>query len=319
MNRQILYGINSFEYEHPFDRESLYRLERTRGLDILTQKVLEYGLEKYLLIKHTGNNIRITSKNIPEIHKLLTEACKILDMDEVPELYIHLEDKIASYTSGEKRRVIVLSSGAIDLLNEEELLFLIGRELGHIKSNHVLYRMMAESIKVMAQLISDITLGIGNLLSMPIQIALMHWYRMSEFTADRAGLLTCQNPQIAGNAFIKMAGLPQKFHGKVTIEDLKNQAEDFDGIPETTFDKLIRFAASYENPQPFTIIRASQLFKWVDSGDYNQIVNRNTARINVNRYLCPECQSPYDADDIFCSQCGTSLTQAESEEISPQS
>ena len=67
----------------------------------------------------------------------MIEACRILDIDEIPELYIHLEDKIASYTSGEKRRVIVLSSGAVELLNEDELLFLIGRELGHIKSNHV--------------------------------------------------------------------------------------------------------------------------------------------------------------------------------------
>ena len=114
-------------------------------------------------MKYTGNNLQVTHRNLPEIHDLLREACRILEMEEVPELYLQLEDKITSFSSGEKRRMIVLSSGAIELLTEEELLFLIGRELGHIRSDHVLYRMMAESLAVIAQLISDVTLGMGNL------------------------------------------------------------------------------------------------------------------------------------------------------------
>ncbi|MEL6850567.1 MAG: M48 family metallopeptidase, partial [Bacteroidota bacterium] len=207
---KILSGVNPTEYEHPFDRQSLDRLERTRGLDLLTDKVLDHGLEKFLHIKHTGDNVRVESHNIPELHALLIKACQILDMDDLPQLYIHLEDKIQSFSSGEKRRIVVISSGAVDLLTEEELLFLIGREIGHIKSNHVVYRMMAESLQLVSQIISEMTLGIGNLLSMPLKVALMHWYRLSEFTADRAGLLVCQNPEVAGQAFLKMAGLPAK-------------------------------------------------------------------------------------------------------------
>ena len=308
--RKTFRNLYTAEYEHPFDRESLNRLEGTRGLEMLTQKVLDYGLEKYLHIKHTGDNIQVTQENIPEIYELLLEACEILDVDEVPELYINLEDKIRSFTSGEKRRIIVLSSGCIDLLNEAELLFVIGRELGHIKSNHVLYRMMAESIQVVSQLISDVTLGIGNLLSMPLKIALMHWFRMSEFTADRAGLLCCQDEEVAAQAFIKIAGLPLKYHGQVTSDHLRRQAEEFDDIQETTFDKLIRFAASYENSQPFTIIRASQLFKWVRSGAYDTIMNREESPMPPpikKAGTCSNCEASYSLDENYCTQCGTRL------------
>jgi hypothetical protein len=307
MNRQILYPLYPADYEHPFDRESLKRLENTRGLEMLTQRLLDYGLEKYLLIKHTGDNIRVTSQNIPELYGVLLEACQILGVRQVPELYIQLEDKIRSFTSGEKRRVVVLSSGCIDLLNREELLFMIGRELGHIKSNHVFYRMMADSLQVISQLISDVTLGLGNLLSMPIQIALMHWYRMSEFTADRAGLLACQDPDLAGNAFIKIAGLPLKYHGKVTVDDLRKQAKDFEDIQETNFDKLIRFAASYENAQPFTIIRASQLFAWIRKGDYEAILDNRSGNVILDEGRCPQCHTPFAEDEKFCRQCGQAL------------
>lgn len=303
----ILKGLYSTEYEHPFDRQSLDKLENTRGLEMLTQRVLDYGLEKYLHIKYTGDNIRVEKETIPEVYNLLLKACEILDMREVPQLYILLEDKIKSFTSGEKKRIIVLSSGAIDLLNDEEILFLLGRELGHIRSNHVLYRMMAESLTVVSQLISDVTLGIGNLVTMPLKVALMHWYRMSEFTADRAGILCCQDVDVAAQALIKMAGLPLKYHGRVKTEHLRKQSHDFDKLEVGNFDKLIRFAASYENSHPFTIIRASQLFKWVDEGSYANILNNHKQPLLATKGECPNCGAPYSEDDKFCTQCGFKL------------
>lgn len=305
--RQILTQLYSDEYEHPFDRASLDRLQRTRGLDLLTEKLLEWGLEKYLRMKYTGNNLRITHRNLPVVHDLLREGCRILEMDDVPELYLQLEDKITSFSSGERRRLIVISSGALELLSEEELLFLIGRELGHIRSDHVLYRMMADSLAVIAQLISDVTLGLGNMLSMPLQAALMHWYRLSEFTADRAGLLVCQNPQVVGQALIKMAGLPARFEGSVSVADLRTQALEFDDLNLNNFDKLLRFAASYEEAQPFIVIRASQLFQWVEDGDYARILERPETVDIPAEQRCPRCQEPFKPGDDYCAFCGQAL------------
>lgn len=309
MNRARLPHLYPVEYEHPFDRQALDRLENTRGLDLLTQKVLDNGLETYLRIKHTGDNLQINARNIPEIHDLLVEACRILSMPVVPELYLHLEDKIDSFSSGHKHPLVVISSGAVDLLNEDELLFLLGRELGHIKSNHVLYREMADSLTLVSQIVSDLTLGIGNLLSLPIRIALMHWYRMSEFTADRAGLLVCQDPEVATQALIKMAGLPMKYHGRISTEDFQRQARAFDEIELKTFNKFIRFIASYENPQPFTVIRGSQLFQWVEKGEYQRILtsSQSSGDEAPSGQTCPACQQPVKTDDRFCTECGRKL------------
>ena len=299
--------LYSTEYEHPFDRRALDRLENTRGLDLLTRKVLDYGLEKYLRIKHTGDNLQVLPENLPEIHDLLVEACEIMGMREIPELYIMLEDKIQSFTSGDKQRVVVISSGAVELLNADELLFLLGRELGHIKSNHVLYHMMAYSIKLVAQIISDVSLGLGNILSMPLQVALMYWHRMAEFTADRAGLLTCQDIDVAAQSLIKMAGLPKQYYGRIGTEDLRRQSESFVEIQESNFDKLIRFAAGYENNQPFTIIRSGQLFKWYDAGDYDRVLKREPAEGTFYGLTCYNCNHPISETYNFCRNCGVPL------------
>ena len=307
--RKRIDRLYSVEYEHPFDRRALDRLENTRGLDLLTRKVLDYGLEKYLRIKHTGDNLQVLPENLPEIHNVLAEACEIMGMRNIPQLYIMLEDKIQSFTSGDKERVIVISSGAVELLNADELLFLLGRELGHIKSNHVLYHMMAYSIKLVAQIISDVSLGLGNLLSMPLQVALMYWHRMAEFTADRAGLLTCQDIDTAAQCLIKMAGLPKQYYGRISTDDLRRQSESFTEIQESNFDKLIRFAAGYENNQPFTIIRSGQLFKWYDTGAYERVLNREHPAEVFQELKCYNCNAPIANNYKFCKNCGAKLKE----------
>ncbi len=310
--RKPLTDLYPVAYEHPFDRQALDRLERTPGLELLTQKVLDNGLEAYLNIKHTGDNLRVTARNIPELHRILVEACSLLGMTEVPGLYLHLNDKIDSFSSGQKKRIIVLSSGAVDLLSDDELLFVLGRELGHIRSNHVLYREMADSLALVSQVVSDLTLGIGNLLSLPIKVALMHWYRMSEFTADRAGLLACQDIDVAAQAFIKMAGLPSKYYGRITTADFRQQTAAFSEIEIKSFDSVIRFIAGYENPQPFTVIRGTQLFAWVEEGAYQQTIERasSPAASSIGRELrCSACRHVVALGDRFCMECGFELPQ----------
>lgn len=305
--RIILNQLFPTEYEHPFDRQALDRLEDTRGLDLLIQKMLDNGLEAYLRIKHTGDNLQVTARTIPELHSLLVEACKILGMSDIPDLYLRLDDSIDSFSSGQKRRLVVITTGAVELLNDEELLFLFGRELGHIKSNHVLYRELGDSLTLVSQIVSDLTLGLGNILSMPVKIALMHWYRMSEFTADRAGLLTCQSTETATQALIKMAGLPQKYHGRITTEEFRRQANSFSELEVKTFDKFLRFMASYENPQPFTVIRASQMFQWVEAGEYTRILNSAAASLPEGDARCRACLHVLDPEDVFCPACGTKV------------
>src|SRR5207253_6079890 len=69
-----------------------------------------------------------------------------------------------------------------------------------------------------------ISLGFGEWLSAPLQLALMHWQRMSEFTADRAGLLACQDADVAIRTMMKLAGLPQKYFKDINTQDFIEQA-----------------------------------------------------------------------------------------------
>jgi Zn-dependent protease with chaperone function len=121
----------------------------------------------------------------------------------------------------------VLNAGLIDSMTPEELRFVVGHELGHIKSGHVLYYQIAMLLPVLAEVVGAATFGVGSLLSFPLEVALVRWQRMSELTADRAGLLACQDVDAATTALIKLAGLPLKFFDKVNTEDFLAQAREF--------------------------------------------------------------------------------------------
>ena len=140
-------GLAAAEFQHPHDAAATEALASVPGLDMVVSKVLEYGLERIYYLENLADNVRVTERMLPRLHRYLGWGCRILDVEE-PELYVNLDPVPNAYTFGHKRPFIVLTSGLIDLLGDEELLFTIGHELGHIKAGHVLYTMLARNIAV---------------------------------------------------------------------------------------------------------------------------------------------------------------------------
>ena len=134
---------------------------------------------------------------------------RLLDSPVIPELYI-APGEINAITAGVERPLIVLYAGAVDLLTPEELLFVMAHEVGHIKSAHVLYYQIAEFIPVIGEIVGAATFGLGEFFGAGLQLALLRWKRMSEYTADRAGLLACKDAEVALRTMMKLAGLPAK-------------------------------------------------------------------------------------------------------------
>src|SRR5690606_18039621 len=69
-------------------------------------------------------------------------------------------------------------------------------------SGHVLYRTMTVILLRLAQL----GFPIVGLAARAVLLALLEWSRKSELSADRAGLLVVQNPDVAMGTMLKLAG-----------------------------------------------------------------------------------------------------------------
>ena len=145
----------------------------------------------------------------PEVYNTLLSVCQTINLNPIPDLYIQEGGEINAFAVGSEKPIIVLNEGTIEKLNPIELTFIIGHEVGHIKSQHMVYQLLAKLIlPIIGDIIESATLGIGNIFTTPIQIALLSWSRKSEFSSDRAGLLACQDINAAITAFMKKAGVP---------------------------------------------------------------------------------------------------------------
>lgn len=266
-NKKILTGLDHSSYEHPFDKKALSTLENTPGISLVGNFITKHTIEKIYTVQYTGSNLKVTSENYPKIYEYLRYACQILDMPKTPELYIEWGYNINAFTVGSENPIIVLNSGLIDLCDDDEIMFIIGHECGHVKSNHMLYHMMAQCFNIVIDSIPG-----GGLLAAPIQYALYYWNRMSEFTADRAGLLTCQNKDAAIRAFMKMAGLPIKEFNNMNYQTFIQQAKDFKQLDYDAMNKVVKFISIADETHPWTVMRAAELLNWIENGDYDRYV-----------------------------------------------
>jgi len=209
--------------------------------------------------------VRVTTRMLPRLHKYLGWGCKILDLDE-PELYVTLDPVPNAYTFGHKKPFIVLTSALVDLLGDEELLFVIGHELGHIKAGHVLYTILARNIATIIAAIGQATLGIGALLGQGLVVALHDWYRKAELTADRAGLLCVQDLDPCVNVFMKLAGGGGRLWAEMDRHEFLHQIDAYEEEDRSTLGRAYKTWITAWRTHPFPILRAKELRDWFDEG-----------------------------------------------------
>ena len=288
---QRLINLQTRDYEHPFDREALSKVKAIPLLPQAINFIMNWATIKWNIVSLCGNSYHITDNACPELYKVAREVFTNLDLDTFPDLYSQQDYYINAYTTGhQKDAYMVLSSGAVDRLNDTELQFVIGHEAGHIKSGHVLYHVLCAYL---SQVLANIP-GSSALL----QPALWYWNRMSEFTADRAGLLACQDLKAALSAIMKMSGVPHRYYNSAPVDGFMLQAREFEEKYGGSTDKLIKLLEVFDEDHPWTVVRAAELIRWVNSGEYERILNKTAGKI------CPSCKNSVEEGTKLCPFCG---------------
>lgn len=291
-NKRILRGLDHVLYEHPFDQKALATLEGTPGLSAAGKFITKHMVERVYTVQYTGSHLKVTPKNYPNIYEYLQYAAQILDVKKVPELYIEWGYNINACTVGAENPIIVINSGLIDLCDDDEIMFVIGHELGHVKSNHMLYHMMAQVINYIIDAIP-----FGSIAAAPLQYALYYWDRMSEFTADRAGLMACQNKEAAIRAFMKMSGMPIKQFNDINYQTFIQQASEFKQLDYEGLNKIIKLISIADASHPWTVMRAAELLNWINEGAYAEIINHGNIPLLIKSKPIPKLTITPKEDD----------------------
>lgn len=302
-------GLASSAFEHPGDRAALEALRRTPGLDRLLKWLSDMGVERAIRLRFTADSIRISPRQCPRLYNDLREACAILDVKE-PELYLSQFPIPNAYAFGMQRHFMVITTSLVDLLNDTERLQVIGRELGHIKAEHMLYRTMAV---ILADILVDATKFLtvpSAILSQGLLYAFYAWFRNSELTADRAGLLTVQDPEICVSSLLKLVGGSQRLMDDLNPKEFARQADLFEDMEEDMLSLYYKFSLIRFQTHPFPAVRAREIDEWGQSEEYLKLVRGDYPRSSpsAGKRTCTNCAAVVsNVTFLYCPECGVPL------------
>jgi len=261
-------GISSRAYEHPADRAALVALRSVPGFDVLIKGMFGFFSERRLRMMFLGSAVRVDERQFAGVHALFLDAARILDIEKPPELYVSQDPMVNAWTLGLDHPFVVVSTGTLDLLDDDELRVVLGHELGHVLSGHALYSSVLFTLMRISGVGTFIPLG--NLGLRAIVMALKEWYRKAELSCDRAGLLVSQDPGAVTRVHMKMAG-----GARVSDMDLQSflaQAEEYESTGDAR-EGVIRILNLMNATHPFAVLRALEIKRWVESGDYERILS----------------------------------------------
>ena len=268
--------LNKHDYIHPADSKALAALRAIPGIDTALRQLLKVTGESAMRVMFMASAVKVTPQQCPDLYAKLQVACTTLGVD-MPDFFVQQNPLVNAFTGGVDKSVIVLWTGLVERLNDEELLAVIAHEVGHIHAEHVLYLTAARLIEaLMNASVAALVPGseiIKFIVKTGISSALLAWARRAELSCDRAALLVTQDPHVIGRTMMKLAG--GTFASKIDYDLFLEQAREF----QKNYDekKLDRFWADLINAgltHPFPIWRVAEILKWVDDGQYQALMNK---------------------------------------------
>ncbi len=272
-DKRLFPGLSPHAFEHPLDRSAARALEKVPGLDWVIKRFINSIGERRLRLVFLASAARVSPAQLPKLHASYLEACRILDVQDPPELYLASDFVANAAAIGVDKPFIVVTSALAETLDERELQCVLGHELGHVMAGHALYTTMLIMLIRLWQLFVGMP---GGAWAVPVVVmALLEWSRKAELSADRAGLLVSQNPAVSYRVDMKLAA--GKLASEMSLEGFLAQAKDYQSGGDV-LDGVLKLGLLLGSTHPFPALRVAELKKWVDEGGYDAILRGEYAR-----------------------------------------
>ena len=238
-------------------------LRKLQGFDVVVRKLSRVINERMVKMLLLGSAVRVTERQFPVVHRLYVEAATALDVPELPELFVAASPILNASTIGMDAPKIVLNSALVDLLDEDELRFVLGHELGHALSGHALYQTLLTYLVIAGQSLASLPFsGVGLFV---VRTALGEWARKAELSGDRAGLLATQDVSVAVRVQMKLASGGHL--DQLDQTEFLAQAREYENADDLG-DSLMKIFLLDSMTHPMGVVRAAEIRRWVDSGEY---------------------------------------------------
>ncbi len=105
-------------------------MRKLTGFDVLLRKLSGLFNERSLRLQFLASGVRVSERQFPQINDMVRDGSYILDLPELPDVFVTQNPIANAMTLGSDKPFIVINTGLVDLLDAEELRTVVGHELG---------------------------------------------------------------------------------------------------------------------------------------------------------------------------------------------
>ena len=280
--------VNCEQYIHPLDQAALAALKKIPLLDTICAKLFSIMNDKQNTIINMSTKIHITEKQLPKIYAMVESICKKIGID-MPELYLELDREPNAYVYGFEKFTLVIHSGLIECLQDDELYSVLAHECGHIACKHGLYHTLGDmvlkgSVLGLNELVNFLnSKGIagaiaGHVVSIvdsALELALFHWVRCSELSADRVAIICCGSADPVIETMMRLAGGTTHIDSEINKDLFIAQATDYQqSMEKDIVNKGLEFLLTKNSTHPLLAVRAYEAQKFSKSSEFKSTIDK---------------------------------------------
>lgn len=241
MNNQIRYKGETFSFLFALFIALLlsYFIFEMSTVLLISLLVIQLTFIVFTQKQTQGNSIEIGDTQFNEIHQLIQEVADTLEI-QAPNSYVTFDPYINAFVMGfSKPYTLVLSSSLVEAMSKDELKFVIGHELGHIKYGHSRFKSLIVPVDKNIPVVTFI---------------FNQWLRKAEYTSDRTGFLSTKSIEPSISALLKITVGPVMYK-KLNIDQVVHQIEK-------SFDEKVEKVSELFLTHPYVMNRIKQLVEY---------------------------------------------------------
>ena len=256
-----LKGIEVSSYIHPDEKKAWKLITGAVWLKAFLSWAGSIETRIILKAELLGSAVSVTEEKMPELYKSLYTACEVLDYDKKPRVFIVHSASLRTKLYYDDTPLIIVPDYMLEQYDSDMLLFEMGRCITQLKKEQCQTEMLLlNSVPLLAKIP-----GVGSI-AVPIVCS---WIRKSELTADRGGLLTCQDHWKAQKALMRNAGIPAELIERDILPEYMKTVKDVNFVTGIVqgINKLYK-VTNLSND------RILELARWYSSGEYAGIIKK---------------------------------------------
>lgn len=221
--------MNRENYIHRGQNEAFEQYENGVMFQEDIEKIYEEIDYKIKQPDFLGKTVKVTDKQFPRVHGMIKEICAY-EKVECPAVYVYEDYYYGAESYGIGNMWIELSAKTIQDFSEDELKFVLSREIYKISDGVTKQKtMMEERFKMIRQMAP-------NELEQTSKMSFYHWYRLANYSADNYGYLMCGNIKSSINAILKLVLNSKILTEQVNLKEFIGQASSINKLDDMVFN-----------------------------------------------------------------------------------